>query len=310
MRKVFMIDGGAGRIIAAIPALEKYVKNNPQEDVRIVIFGWDNLLWGNKLLQDITYNADTKGIFESFIRDADVIITPEPYRVPKYYRQEISLAQAFDKEINNTDDHSDIQAPILYTSKAEEKMAANLWADAQNQQKKTKNIVIQPFGRGIRKDRNDIIDDASRSIDPQSYLKIVKKLSTKYNLVLFAEQEFHLQEDVYTVKPQMDLRNWISVIEYADYFIGCDSVGQHMARATNTPGTIILGSTFAINTTYPDYFQILEKEGVERKYAPIRMGGLDSHLADRYNDSCMNFTDKELNLIVEKIVSDIERKTK
>jgi hypothetical protein len=310
MRKIFMIDGGAGRVIAAIPALEKYVRNHPNEDVRIVVFGWDNLLWGNKLLQGITYSADTKGIFDLFIKDADVIVTPEPYRVPGYYRQELSLAQAFDNEINNTADHNDLGIPALYLTKAEEKMAANLWADCKDQFKKTKNIVIQPFGRGVRKDRNDIIDDASRSIEPKDYVKIVKKLSTKYNLVLFAEPEFHMPEDTYTLKPSMELRNWISVIEHADYFIGCDSVGQHMARSVGTPGTIILGSTFAINTTYPDYFQILEKKGVEKKYAPIRMGGLDSHLADRYNDRCMEFTDSELNEIVEKIVIDIEKKVK
>lgn len=305
-----MIDGGAGRVIAAIPALEKYVKSHPEEDVRIVIFGWDNLLWGNPLLQDITYNADTKGIFDEFIRDSDVIVTPEPYRVPKYIRQEISLAEAFNLEINNTSDHSDLETPRLFTSKAEEKNAANLWADVVAQQKKTKNVIIQPFGRGVRKDRNDIIDDASRSIEPQDYLKIVKKLSTKYNLVLFADTDFHMQDDVYTIKPQMELRAWISVIESADYFIGCDSVGQHMARSVETPGSIILGSTFAINTTYPDYFQIIEKEGIVRKYAPIRMGGLDSHLADRLNDRCMQFSDKELDDIVEKIVADIEKKVK
>lgn len=310
MKKIFMIDGGAGRVIAAIPALEKYVKNHPDDDVRIVIFGWDNLLWGNQLLQDITYNADTKGIFDEFIRDADIIITPEPYRVPGYYRQELSLAEAFDREINQTSDHTDIGVPRLFTSKAEEKHAANIWADVAAQQRKTKNIVIQPFGRGVRMDRNDIIDDASRSIEPMDYLKIVKKLSTKYNLVLFAEQQFHMADDVYTFKPQLDLRMWISLIEGSDYFIGCDSVGQHMARAVNKPGTVILGSTFAVNTTYPDFFQIIEKEGVQRKYSPIRMGGLDAHLADRYNDRCMEFSEKELDSVVDRIVSDIERKVK
>ena len=63
MKKVFVIDGGAGRAIAAIPALEKYVRLHPNETVRIVVFGWDNLIWGNTLLQDITYNADTKCLF-------------------------------------------------------------------------------------------------------------------------------------------------------------------------------------------------------------------------------------------------------
>lgn len=310
MRKIFMIDGGAGRILASIPALEKYVRNHPNEDVRIIIFGWDNLLWGNQLLQDITFSADTKGIFDEFIRDADEVITPEPYRLPSYWKQEASLAEAFDEIINNTKDHSDLGVPKFYLSKGDEKNAANFWADVASQQKKTKNILIQPFGRSARKDRNDIIDDSSRSLEPQTYLKIVKKLSTKYNLALFAEPDFFIPEDTYTAKPQADLRTWAAFIQGADYFIGCDSVGQHMARAVDTPGTVIIGSTFAINTTYPDYFQIYEKQGIEKKYSPIRVTGLDSHLADRYNDRCMEFSDKEIDELLEKIVVDIEKRTK
>ena len=182
--------------------------NNPKEDVKILIFGWDNLLWGNTLLQDITFNPDTKGIFDLFIKDADIIVTPEPYRVPGYFRQELSLSQAFDVEINGTTEHSDLPKLKLYTSKAEEKNAANVIADVKAQQKKDKTIVIQPYGRSARVDRNDIIDDSSRGLDSNAYLSLVKKLSTKYNLILFAEKQFHQPQDTYTFKPEADLRFW------------------------------------------------------------------------------------------------------
>lgn len=310
MKKVFVIDGGAGRVVAAIPALEKYVKLNPNHQVGIIIYGWDNLLWGNQLLQDITYNADTKGIFDLVIKDCDVIVTPEPYRVPGYFNQKLSLAQAFDVEINQTSNHDDIGIPSLYTSKAEEKAAANTVADVRSQQKKQKTLVIQPFGRSARVDRGDIIDDSSRGLDSSVYLKLVKKLSTKYNLILFAEKNFFLQDDVYTFKPETDLRNWIALIDACDYFVGCDSVGQHLARARNKPGTVIMGSTFPINTTYPDWFNIWEKPGINRKYSPIRLMGLDSHLADRYNDNIMSLTDQEIEDLFLSIVKDIEKKVK
>lgn len=309
MKKVFVIDGGAGRVIAAIPALEKYVKNHPDENVQILIFGWDNLLWGNKLLQDITYNPDTKGVFDNVIKDADVLITPEPYRVPGYFRQELSLAEAFDKEINQTDDHSDLSSPRLFLSKLDEKNAANIIADVKQQFQKSKTLVVQPFGRSMKKDRNDFIDDSSRSLDPKSYLYLAKKLSSKYNLIFFGEPEFYIPEDTFTFKAQADLRTWSAIIEASDYFVGVDSVGQHMARSLNKPGTVIVGSTFAINTTYPDYFNIVEKKDI-KKYSPIRVCGLDSHLADRYNDKCMDFSDKELDEIYKNIVEDIEKKVK
>jgi ADP-heptose:LPS heptosyltransferase len=99
------------------------------------------------------------------------------------------------------------------------------------------------------------------------------------------------------------------LIECADYFVGVDSVGQHMARAVGTPGTVIFGSTFPVNTSYPDYFQIIEKSG-EKKYSPIRITGLDSVLADRYNDRMMDFDENEIIDMYNKIVADIERKVK
>jgi hypothetical protein len=80
-----------------------------------------------------------------------------------------------------------------------------------------------------------------------------------------------------------------------------------MARAVNTRGTVIYGSTFPINTSYPDYFQILEKEG-PKKYSPIRITGLDSTLADRYNESLMEFSEKEIKEIYDAIVTNIEKR--
>ena len=107
---------------------------------------------------------------------------------------------------------------------------------------------------------------------------------------------------------EVQLRDWAAIIESADYFVGCDSVGQHMARALNKPGTVILGSTFAINITYPDHFQIIENENVEKEYSPIRLCGLDCHLADRINDRCMMFSDEDINSIYKAIVKDIKEK--
>lgn len=305
--KVFFIDGGAGRVIAAIPALEKYARLNPNSDFNVLIGGWDQLTWGNSVLQNRTYSMDQKGIFDSIIKDSEVV-TPEPYRVWGYYNQKLSLAEAFDVEINQATDHSDLGLPRIILNKNEEKTAANIIADVKQQQGKQKTIVIQPFGRSARVDRGDIIDDSSRSIEPKAYLSLVKKLATKYNLILFAEQQFFLPEDTYTFKFQSDLRGWAAIIEASDYFVGCDSVGQHMARAFDKPGTVVIGSTYAINTTYPDFFNLYEKKDVQKVYSPIRLCGLDSHLADRTNDLCMDLTESEVEELFMSIVQDIEKR--
>lgn len=309
-RKIFAIDGGAGRAIASIPALEKYAKNHPNEDWAILAFGWDILFFGNPLLQDRVYSSDVKGIFNNLIKDSE-IISPEPYRLWEYYNQKCSLAEGFDKIINETNDHSNLGKPNLYLCKAEEKIAANIIADTKAKQKKDITIVIQPFGRSARIDNGDIIDDSSRSIEPYVYYKLVKKLSQKYNIIFMGEQDFINQiqiEDNISAKLQLDLRGWAAIIEASDYFIGCDSVGQHMARAFNKPGTVLIGSTFAINTSYPDYFQIYENKNVEKTYSPIRICGLDCHLADRINDKCMEFTEEQVEEIYSLIIKDIKEK--
>lgn len=310
MKKAIIIDGGAGRIIAAIPALIKYKRKNPTHDLRVFIAGWDTLLWGIPELHDISFSVDIKGNFESRIRDVDVVLSPEPYRLPNYFNQKCSLVEAFDEIINETTDHSDLEPPKLVLNKMEEKQAASLIGQVRAQQQKQKTIIIQPYGRSAnRVDEKDIIDDSSRSLEPPAYLKLVKKLATKYNLIFFGEKNLWQAEDSYTFKPEGDLRFWSALVEASDYFVGCDSVGQHMARAFNKPGTVIIGSTYPINTTYPDFFNIIEKADAIKTYSPIRISGFESHLADRYNDMCMNFSDEEIDQIYKSIVQDIELKT-
>lgn len=311
MKKSIFIDGGAGRVIAAIPALIKHVRNNPDQETRIFIGGWESLLWGIPELQKITYSMDQKGAFENDILTSDVILSPEPYRQPSYFKQQKSLAQAFDEIINETNDHSDLAPPTLVFNKAEEKQAAVLVGQVKTQQQKQKTIVIQPFGRSAQRvDERDIIDDSSRSIEATSYLKLAKKLANRYNLIFFGEEQLYVPNDTYTFKHKADLRMWAAIIDAADYFVGCDSVGQHMARARNKPGTVVIGSTFPINTTYPDYFNIFEKTGIQKTYSPIRFSGFESHLADRYNDMCMEYTDEDIDALFKTIVDDIEKKVK
>ena len=318
MNKIFWIDGGAGRVIAAIPALLKYHRLNPKDDFSIIVGAWDPLLWGIPELQDRVYSPDHKGVFDNVIAKADVIVAPEPYRNPAYFKQQISLVQGFDREINNTTDHGDLGNPLLVFNKAETNTSRKTINDLKNVQKKQKTLVIQPFGRGAvvtGQDPNnnnrttDVNDDESRSLSAAAYLALVKRLATKYNMIFFGEPQFQLAQDTFGGHYTCDLRQWASLIEQADYFVGVDSVGQHMARAVGTPGTVIFGSTYPINTSYPDYFQIIEKKG-QRKYSPIRLAGLDTVLANRLNDRMMDFSESEIEDIFKLICSDVEKKVK
>tara|TARA_B100000003_G_scaffold38472_1_gene32674 strand:+ start:1674 stop:2597 length:924 start_codon:yes stop_codon:yes gene_type:complete len=304
MKKVFVINGGAGRVICALPALQKYYKNHGP-DFYILSESGIEFFVGHPELQDLAFELNHKGLFENIIKPND-LVTIEPYREHGYYNQKKSLSQSFDKLINNTDDHSDLEKPKIVLSKMEEINALDAVSNVKDYHKKKKTIVIQPFGRSCSLHKTGhTIDPLSRSLSTDDYFYISEKIRRKYNLITFSEIKFDNDENMYV---ETNIRQWSAIIEAADYFVGIDSVGQHMAYAFNKPGSIILGSTFAENISYPKHFNILEKKGIKKKYSPIRIDGLDGELINRYNDTCMDFTRKELDDITNKILVDIKKK--
>ena len=62
MKTAVFINGGAGRVLCAIPALEAYLENNP--DTIIVTEAWAELFLASKKLRDICFVPNTKNLFE------------------------------------------------------------------------------------------------------------------------------------------------------------------------------------------------------------------------------------------------------
>ena len=302
MNTTFIISGGAGRVIAAVPALEKYARLNPNDDFKVLVYGWENLIWSHPTLQNRAFSIHHKGAFENNIKN-NRVVCPEPYYVHGYYNQKISLAQAFDEEINKTSDHSDLLPPKLYISTLERDSALRIVRETSKERAKT--LVIQPYGSGMGIVNNRPFDSSGRSLDVDAYLKIVKRLSEKnrdLSIIYFGDQSYrHPADDVSVdLKPYgPDLRAYLSLIAVSDYFIGCDSVGQHMARAMNKSGMVLMGATDEINVSYPDYFTIYRKKGHTPTYSPIRLSTLDCEFADRLNDGIMDFNEKEIEEICD-----------
>lgn len=305
MKKVFFINGGAGRVICSLPAFQKYYKIHGPNFYIVSESGLEFFV-GHRELQDLAFDLNHKGLFENIIKPNE-IVSPEPYREHGYYNQQRSLTESFDKLINNTDDHSDLERPKIVLSKQEEIQALDCINNVKEYHKKKKTVVFQPFGRGSIQHQKSghVVDPSSRSFSTDDYFYISEKLRQKYNVISFSELKFENDRNMYV---DTNIRQWAAIIEAADYFIGIDSVGQHMAYSFDKPGSVVIGSTFAENISYPKHFNILEKKGVERKYSPIRIHGMDGDLADRYNDSCMDFTKKELDEIVSKLLRDIKQK--
>ena len=254
MTTIISLDGGLGRIITTIPALLKYSKNHPDEEWYITIPGWDFITWGFPELQERTFNPDARGSFDLYWK-ANQVISPEPYRLPAYYRNEISLREAFDVCINNSTDHQDLPPMQLKLSLSEKRKALEILQEAKEKYKKSKTIVLQPYGSTATPHSSGIFDDSLRSI-PKSMLDyFIKELSKDYNLIFMGAKEFH---DIKTYKPDPDpnLREWSAIIGAADYFVGCDSCGQHICKALNKKASVVIAGTHRVNVTY-DGFHII-----------------------------------------------------
>jgi len=304
----FFINGGAGRVVCSIPALEKFHEENPNNNFIIVCEGGTDFFKGHPLLHAKAYDHWHKNLFEDKLKHMD-IASPEPYRVWEYYNQKASLSQAYDIAINNKGVR-ELPRPTIRLSKAEQLSAIQVIADVKERTKKDKIIVFQPFGRGVVEDKGIITDFSGRSFEPQAVINLVKVLSKDYGIIYMGELgiEFsnHGVSEPIAIPKNIDLRTWAAIISRADHFLGCDSVGQHLAYAFNKTATVVLGSTFEENVSYPkcEDFTILDMGDGARVYSPIRI--TIDELADRTNEGVMAMNDK----IEEVIVNEVHKRLK
>ena len=298
--KVFFINGGAGRVVASIPALEKYAETH--DDFIIVCEGGMNFYRGHPVLHKYAYDNWHKGLFEDKIKDRDCV-TPEPYRQWHYYNQKCSLAQAFDIEINGLDEPRELPAPNITLAKGEGIQGMQLVDEAISTTGKEKVIVIQPFGRGIMDTGGYMFDPTSRSFNLSDISTIINNLKKDYCVIVMSEFPFQTEEgeskDAYIVPNIEDIRIWASIIDRADHFLGCDSVGQHIAKAVGSTVTAVIGSTYPINISYPNdsKFDIIDLGEDRRTFSPIRLTMEDYQ--DIQNDECMSMTEKDISAVIK-----------
>ncbi len=305
--KAFFINGGAGRVICSIPAFEKYEQESGDTDFIIVCEGGTEFYKGHPTLDKRTYDVWHKNLFAEKLKDKD-IISLEPYRVWEYYNQQCSLAQAFDIEINKKGIR-ELPKPTLLLSKEELVTGRQLVSEVKKTLKKEKVIVFQPFGRGIQYIDESFVDTTSRSIEYKDVKALIRKLQeNNYAVIMMSEIKLDLREEKYkddvAAPENLNLRQWAAVIKYANHFFGCDSVGQHLAYAVGKQSTVVMGSTFPINVSYPNcsFFNILDMGEDTREYSPIRIT-VDERI-DRKHENIMTMTaeiqDYVINTILDK----------
>lgn len=300
--KAYFINGGAGRVLCSLPAFEKLAET--VEDFVIVAEGGTDFFKGHPILHKKVYDIWHKGLFEEHLKHRD-LVTPEPYRIWEYFNQKCNLAQAFDIAINNQGIR-DLPDPKIYLNKMEMASGYNFVQEVKAKTGFDKVLVVQPFGRGVENMGEFIVDSTSRSFHLNDIVEIINELKTEYAVILMNEFPIALEETdavKYPVAmPQLpDIRVWAGIIDVADHFLGCDSLGQHIAKALGKTATVVTGSTFPVNISYPNCpdFDIFDVGAEKRVYSPIRVSMEEA--LDRHNDECMELNKKQKQDILQSI---------
>jgi hypothetical protein len=151
------------------------------------------------------------------------------------------------------------------------------------------------------------MDSSGRSIEYKDLKSIIKKLQKeKFAVVVMSEYKFDFSKDGFADEVAMpdnvSLRQWASVIKNCDHFLGCDSVGQHLSYQAETLTTIVIGSTFPVNVSYPDceYFNIIDLGMHDRVYDPIRI--LPDEYTSRKNENIMYMSAEIQDYVVDTVL--------
>ena len=154
---------------------------------------------------------------------------PEPYYHQGYIDGKSHLVDAF--------------ADLLEVKISNRIPTLNVWSKERlsvekivNNSNGKKLIIFQPYGTGMQGVGNAPKDIGGRSLNVDDYLRIASNLSQQYNVVFMGEKQFEHPADNFTLKISEfnpDIRFLIALIEQSDYFVGVDSVGQHIAGPIN-----------------------------------------------------------------------------
>ena len=304
MKKAFFVNGGAGRVLCSIPALERYAETN--DDFIIVSESWSELFMLNPTIRDKVYPVGQKDLFEDKLKDKKIIST-EPYRVNQYFNQKCNLIQAFDIEINELDEIPESRPINIELTKEEQIAGYNIVSEVKSTLTKEKVVVFQPFGSAVKIDGRFIVDSSGRSFELSNTFEIIKNLNKHFSVIVMADIDIPGIQDLPVSFPRsVPLNVWAGIINASDYFLGCDSVGQHLAHALKKPATVVIGSTYPENISYPDNkdFKIIDLGKDKRKYSPIRIGFAPA--TDRNNESLMMIdNDRQIKRITDSVVMKI-----
>jgi len=251
---------GSGAVLCAVQALQIFIAKHPHTKIYTE---YKELLEGYPLMKGVVraWAGLTYKEFNNSIKHSNIII-PKPYLVPKYYRGEAHMSEAFNFILNNT---------YKFASRSiNTKVPKNILSRADGWAKFAKipkdYVVIQPFGS--RLDPSTFEDPTYRSISVNLLQRIIEPINAQNMGIVYMGTAL-LPKEWPIIQSPAPAELWRGIISNARYFIGCDSLGQHIAYQTRTPGTVIFGTSSSSNVGYSEHFNIVESE---KHQSPVPLG--------------------------------------
>ena len=290
---VVQIDGGIGRCICAIPALERLAETR---EVTIITAHPEVFYYHPSIYK--TYSLGREYLFDDVIQHAEFAF-PEPYWDYNYYQRRTHLSESFYQLLNKEDPPKKLK-PTIYLGLEEMQAADTYITNIRKQIGDRKIVAFQPFGATF--DQPSGADNTNRSMTYDTVDFILNSLYEECCFLNFTSvgiKNKALATDEFT------LRQRFALIPQCDYFIGIDSFAAHACYSMGLPGTQFMGSTNALNVGYPDYYHTVQREGYPKNYVAYRMSGC----MDK-NQGAMDFTKEELGPILDEIKRRLSDKKK
>lgn len=303
MNKYINIDGGIGRVICAIPALEEYCKQHPDT---IVQTSWSDVLMHNPYIKNIQApNESPWTLWKDKIQHMEYL-HPEPYHFAPYYQNKVHLRDAFHQLINGVQPSVATSTQhYIHLSPEEKQLAQQLKANITASRKANKIVMMQGFGSTATFDGTVVSDASGRSLNNFQVGTILDNLPEDVVVIWRGNIGFNHPR---VISLDMSLRMTFVALSICDEVITIDSCLLHMAVAMGKSGVALWGTTSQNNLAYPQ-FKNMQREGFPKAYLPFRIADF-GHFPNELLQGAMGYLDEELKEVSKYIARDLDKKRK
>ena len=292
MKKILHIDGGIGRVVCSLPAIEKYAQNN--KDL-IVMTPWPGVFKNNCCVDEVVdswgmeQQNKASSLWTKYISKNEYI-KPEPYFDYNFYMEAHHIIESFNFLLNAT---VETAKPKFFLTNEEDNKAYNFIQRMKLSFQKI--VVMQPFGSSAKKIKDKLVDESYRSLELDFVYEMLRVFPGDWGILYLGDMPLK-HHRLLTIEP-LSVRNIIALIKHCDAVITIDSVAQHIAYAYDKPTVVFWGASSFKNFGYSNFLN-LKREGYPKKHLPLRVVSIK----DTYNMDAMLFNNKEKEEFLDKIL--------